>query len=89
MALTNEDALPDPVYAAPPATLMLWRQGFEPVMRRLDPTESVMLNCSLAGASFATICEELAQTGDEAEAVTTAGTVLDRWLGKGLTAGFD
>jgi len=89
LALASDDALPDPVYAAPPATLMLWRQGFEPVMRRLDPTESVMLNCSLAGASFATICEELAQTGDEAGAVTAAGTVLGRWLGESLIAGFD
>jgi len=89
LALANEDVLPDPVYAAPPATLMLWRQGFEPVMRRVDPAETVMLHRSIAGASFAAICEELAQTDDAAQAVTAAGTVLGRWLGESLIAGFD
>jgi len=32
---------------------------------------------------------QLAETGDEAEAVTTAGTVLGRWLGESLIAAFD
>lgn len=71
-----------------PGTLLLWRQGFEPVMRRADPFELIMLQRSLAGISFAAICEELAAQGDEAEAVTRAGTVLGRWLGEGLIAGF-
>jgi hypothetical protein len=89
LALANEDAVPNPVYAADPATLMLWRQGFEPVMRRVDRSETAMLYGTRAGASFAAICAELAQTCDEAEAATAAGTVLGRWLGESLIAGFD
>ncbi|WP_428334691.1 DNA-binding domain-containing protein [Novosphingobium sp.] len=88
LALANGDAVPAADHAAP-GTLMLWRQGFEPVMRRLDGGEAVMLERSIAGASFAAICEELAQSGDEAAAVTAAGTVLGRWLGESLIAGFD
>lgn len=88
LALANEDAVPDPDYAAPPATLMVWRQGFEPVMRRVDAGETRMLERSLAGISFAAICEEMAAAGDADAAVTAAGTVLGRWLGEGLIAGF-
>jgi len=89
LALANDDAVPDPLYDTEPATLILWRQGFEPVMRRVDPVEAAMLHHSIAGASFAAICGELAETGDQAEAVTAAGTVLGRWLGEGLIAGFN
>jgi hypothetical protein len=86
LALANDQIVPAPAEA--PATLMVWRQGFEPVMRRADPVETLMLRRSLDGASFAAICEELAAGCDEAEAVNRAGTVLGRWLGEGLIAEF-
>jgi hypothetical protein len=86
LALASDEALPGATEA--PGTLMVWRQGFEPVMRRADPVECRILRRSLSGAGFAAICEELAAEGDEAEAVTRAGTVLARWLGESLIAGF-
>lgn len=86
LALASEEPAPEAELAA--GTLMVWRQGFEPVMRRADPFESVILQRSLAGTGFAAICEELAAQGDEAETMTQAGTVLGRWLGEGLIAGF-
>lgn len=86
LALAKDEAVPDA--AQKPGTVLVWRQGFEPVMRRADAVEALVLRRSLAGASFAAICEELAAGSDEAEAVTGAGTVLGRWLGEGLIAGF-
>ena len=85
-ALAKGDAAPA-AYDSP-GTVLVWRQGFEPVMRRADPTELQVLRWSLDGASFAAICDSLAASGDEADAVTRAGTVLGRWLGEGLIAGF-
>lgn len=93
---TNADALwpalardqDVPQATAAPGTVLVWRQGFEPVMRRADPTELLMLERSLAGGSFAAICAELAAQSDDAEAVTRAGTVLGRWLGESLVAEF-
>jgi hypothetical protein len=86
LTLAISETGPDPADA--PGTLMVWRQGFEPVMRRADPVEALMLRRSLAGVGFAAICEELAADSDEAQAVNRAGTVLGRWLGESLIAGF-
>jgi hypothetical protein len=91
---TNADAVwlalatdaPPPAAAPDPGAVLVWRQGFEPVMRRADADESVVLQQSLAGASFAQICETMATGGDPADAVTRAGTVLGRWLAEGLIA---
>jgi len=84
LALANDDPVPEPAEA--PGMLMVWRQGFEPVMRRADPVETLMLQRSLDGSSFAAICAELATDRDEAEAVNRAGTVLGRWLGENVIA---
>jgi hypothetical protein len=86
LALVADETPPQPV--AQPGTVLVWRQGFEPVMRRGDALECRILHRSLDGAAFAAICEELADEGDAAQAVTAAGTVLGRWLGEGLIAGF-
>jgi hypothetical protein len=85
LALASDEPVPDPQHNTP-ATLMLWRQGFEPVMRRAQADECRMVELSRSGVSFAAICAQWAQEGDEAQAVTRAGTVLGRWLGEGLIA---
>ena len=87
LALAGEETVPA-AKNGDTATLMVWRQGFEPVMRRADPVECAILRASLAGIGFARICEELADESDEADAVTRAGTVLGRWIGEGLIADF-
>jgi hypothetical protein len=86
LAQVAGDAMPAP--AATPGTALVWRQGFEPVMRRGDALECRILRRSLDGAAFAAICAELANEADPAEAVTRAGTTLGRWLGESLIAGF-
>jgi len=86
LALASGESVAEPV--DDPGTLMVWRQEFEPVLRRADSSECILLHRSLAGVRFAEICAELAEQGDEAQAVTRAGTVLARWLGERLVAGF-
>ncbi|WP_353230941.1 putative DNA-binding domain-containing protein [Novosphingobium sp.] len=88
LALAAGEPVPAVTISDAPGTVMVWRQGFEPVMRRADVTETLMVERSMAGASFAQICDEMASSGDPAEAVTSAGTVLGRWLGEALVAGF-
>lgn len=84
LALAQQEETPAP--ARDTATVMVWRQGFEPVMRRIDAEEAMMLDASLSGRTFAEICALLAETRDEAEAVTCAGTVLGRWISEGIVA---
>lgn len=69
--------------------LLVWRQGFDPVMRRADPVEIRLVEESLRGTSFARICEGLAETMGEGGAVQAAGAVLGRWVGEGLVAALD
>ncbi len=87
LALVAETAVPQP--CALPGTVLVWRQGFEPVMRRGEPLECRILRRSLDGTAFATICEDLADEGDPEQVVTRAGTALGRWLGESMIAGFD
>jgi len=87
LALAGETA--PPAAADHPGTVLVWRQGFEPVMRRADADEVTILQQSLAGHSFAQICDDLAAAGDAAAAVTRAGTALGRWLGEGLISRID
>jgi hypothetical protein len=93
---TNADAIwqalatgetPPPAEAVAEGTaLLVWRQGLEPVFRRAEAHERDVLAWSAAGEGFAVVCERLAtELGDEA-AVTTAGTLLGRWLAEGMVA---
>lgn len=82
LALAANEALPEATRDA--GLVLAWRQGFEPVMRRADADEVLMLG--MAGEGFGAICAHLAENGDPAEAVTRAGTVLGRWLAEGLIA---
>jgi hypothetical protein len=84
LALAGGEPVPECQTGLEPATLMVWRQGFEPAMRRADATEDLILRRSIDGASFAKICDEIAAECDPATAITRAGTVLGRWLGEGL-----
>lgn len=68
------------------AALLVWRQGLEPVFRRSEAHERDVLAWSAAGEGFAAICARLADTLGEEAAVTTAGTLLGRWLAEGMVA---
>ncbi len=93
---TNADAIwqalaigetPPPAETVEDGTaLLLWRQGLEPVFRRADAHECDVLAWSAAGEGFAAICERLAATLGEEAAVTTAGTLLGRWLAEAMVA---
>lgn len=93
---TNADAIWQALATgeAPPAAemtesgmaLLVWRQGLEPVFRRAEAHERDVLAWSAAGEGFAAVCERLAATLGEDTAVTTAGTLLGRWLAEGMIA---
>ncbi len=85
-ALATGETPPFPEPAKQGTALLIWRQGLEPVFRRAEAHECDVLNWSAAGEGFAAVCERLAASlGDEA-AVTTAGTLLGRWLSEEMIA---
>lgn len=86
LALATEDAPPSAEISAQETALLMWRQGLEPVFRRAEAHERDVLAWSAAGDGFAAICERLAASLGEDAAVSTAGTMLGRWLAEGLVA---
>jgi Putative DNA-binding domain len=85
-ALATEETPPPADMAERGSALLVWRQGLEPVFRRAEAHERDVLAWSAAGQGFAAICEKLAATLGEEAAVTTAGTLLGRWLAEGMIA---
>ncbi|GEO01508.1 DUF2063 domain-containing protein [Novosphingobium sediminis] len=85
-ALATEETPPGAELAEPGTALLVWRQGLEPVFRRAEAHECDMLAWSATGEGFAAICARLADTLGEEAAVTTAGTLLGRWLAEGVVA---
>ncbi|MBC2669783.1 putative DNA-binding domain-containing protein [Novosphingobium piscinae] len=89
LALVAEEQPPAVVVERSATTLLVWRQGFESVMRRADPAEITLLELALAGHSFAELCGKLALQFDETAAVAMAGHQLGRWIGDKLIAAID
>lgn len=87
LALAGEGEVPAPCALPERATLFVWRQGFESVMRRAEPAEVRIAECSRDGFTFAQCCEDLARDMGEEAAVEQAGGVLGQWIAEGLVAG--
>lgn len=85
-ALATGETPPPAAVAERGAALLVWRQGLEPVLRRAEAHERDVLAWSAAGEGFAAICARLADALGEEAAVTTAGTLLGRWLAEGMVA---
>ena len=85
-ALATCEIPPGAEMAARGTALLVWRQGLEPVFRRAEAHERDVLAWSAAGQGFAAVCEQLAASLGEEAAITTAGTLLGRWLAEGMIA---
>lgn len=85
-ALASGETPPPAEPAQQGSALLFWRQGLEPVFRRTEAHECDVLAWSAAGEGFAAVCERLAAELGEEAAVTTAGTLLGRWLGEEMVA---
>jgi len=84
----GEGDIPAPQWLAEPCVIGVWRQGFDPRFARFDREDSRALMRLAAGASFGTICAELAAQADDAEAaVAQAASMLQRWIAYGLLDG--
>ena len=80
-----EGATPPPAAALPrPAALRIWRLALSPQYRTIDNLEHKALERALAGASFAEVCDQLADQGEDDQAAQALGAMLGRWLQDGL-----
>jgi len=78
---------PDAVPPSVPATIRVWRRGWQVLHAAIDEVEAGALADVSKGATFAAICERFDHL-EPAEAAHEAGSLLARWVEDGLIAGF-
>jgi hypothetical protein len=80
------DGAPPPPVASldAPTRLVLWRNGFTPNFRSLDPAEAAALEQVSGGMTFGALCALLVERCGAAEGPRLAGAWLGQWLRDGL-----
>lgn len=86
LALAGDAEPPAGQALAEPASVLVWRQGFESVMRAAAPVEARMIALAREQRTFAQICEVLAADMGELPAVEAAGQALGRWVAEAMIA---
>lgn len=71
-----------------PTQWLLWRRGIKTLFRSLDPVEAAAFTTTREGATFSTICEQLAHYVDDAEVALRAASLLRGWIAEELLAGY-
>jgi hypothetical protein len=86
-AISNSMPPPPVALLDGPTRLVLWRNGFAPSFRTLDPAEATALEQVAGGATFGALCALLVERCGAAEGPRLAGVWLGQWLRDGLIAG--
>jgi hypothetical protein len=74
---------------AAPVTWVLSRMQLKTYFRSLQKEEEWAIGAAADGETFASLCDGLAQYGNDAEAPTRAAVMLHRWLSDGWIVGID
>jgi Putative DNA-binding domain len=83
----RDGAPPPPVASLDvPTQLVLWRNGFTPNFRCLDPAEAAALEQVSGGMTFGALCALLVERYGAADGPRLAGAWLGQWLCDGLIA---
>lgn len=83
-ALDQDDEVPPAIELPQGLAVLVWRQDERPHFRSLSGEEAQALTQLMLGRSFADICALLAPSQAEADAATTAASILRRWLTDGV-----
>jgi hypothetical protein len=65
---------------------VLWRRGVTTQFRSLEATEAVLWDAAVAGSTFGTLCEGVADMVDGEDAAIRAASMLKAWLTEELIA---
>jgi hypothetical protein len=68
---------------------IVWRKDLKLLFRRLDRIEKMAFDLFRAGATFADVCEKLAENFTENEVPQRAAALLQQWLHDGLIVAHD
>jgi hypothetical protein len=85
-AARGQGEAPDDFKAEPLVNWLLWRRGVATVFRSLEPDEAAAVDAALSGASFAVLCERIADHIGAADAPLRAASLLRGWFAEELIA---
>jgi hypothetical protein len=83
-ALDRDEAVPQAEPLLAPMTVVVWRLDERPHFRSVDEVEAAALTQLGQGASFAALCEDLAERFPTLDTVTAAAGLLRRWVEEGV-----
>ena len=83
-ALTAGDAPPAAAMLPDAGAMLVWRQGFSPCFRTVEPVEHQAILLAMRGGSFANLCATLVEAHGEAQGLAVAGQLLAQWFADGL-----
>jgi hypothetical protein len=72
-----------------PASLAIWRNGFEATFRTVTSLEADALGRVLQRQSYGETCRSVVERSGEERGIAMAGTWLGQWLGEGVIVGVD
>ena len=85
-AARGQGETPDDFKAESPVDWLLWRRGVSTVFRSLEPEEAAAVDAARSGASFAVLCERIADQIGAADAPLRAASLLRGWFAEALIA---
>jgi hypothetical protein len=85
-AISADDMPPPAQRLATDTAILIWREGFTPAFRTLDPGEAEALDLLRQGADFGTLCARLVAQAGEAEGPAVAGAYLAQWIRDALVS---
>lgn len=83
-AQSDGEPAPERPEALAPRGWLLWRRELRTLYRSLAPDEATALDAVLGGASFGTLCEQVAGEVGAEQAPLRAASLLRGWLEEGL-----
>ena len=86
-AVKDGAEVPGPGRCPGPVDCLIWRDGLATRFRTLEPAERTALDAAASGATFATLCERLADSPEAGNDVAMlAASLMRTWLATGLVS---
>jgi hypothetical protein len=85
-AARDQSEAPAEFTREPPVDWLLWRRGVSTVFRSLEPDEAAAVDAARSGASFAVLCERIAEQIGASDAPLRAASLLRGWFAEELIA---
>lgn len=82
--LSENETPPPATLLSSPMAWLFWRKALQPHFRSLSPEEHFALRIIRDGQTFGRICEQLAESHPDLDAVTRIGGWLRTWLDDGV-----